>query len=142
MQTDAFEAALSPRVTAAQMQLGPAIPGQEISEADLQTLGLPRGSRWGGVSKATAATDLPQRESVPPPGFPAPFQGRAANLGPPAHRIGLPRWVRPCDDMMLADAHEKELTNKQAYHRSDNIEMPSLGQMSGPARCGKDQRPT
>ena len=40
MQTDAFEAALSPRVTAAQMQLGPAIPGQEISEADLQTLGL------------------------------------------------------------------------------------------------------
>ena len=113
MQTDAFEAALSPRVTAAQMQLGPAIPGQEISEADLQTLGLPRGSRWGGVSKATAAADLPQRESVPPPGFPAPqqelvypapmpFQGRAANLGPPAHRIGWPRyrWVRPCDDMM------------------------------------------
>lgn len=113
MQTDAFEADLSPRVTAAQMQLGPAIPGQEISEADLQTLGLPRGSRWGGVSKATAAADLPQRESVPPPGFPAPqqelvypapmpFQGRAANLGPPAHRIGLPRyrWVRPCDNMM------------------------------------------
>ena len=37
--------------------LGPAVAGQAISEADLKTLGLPAGSRWGPSRTDAAASE-------------------------------------------------------------------------------------